>query len=310
MVKFSKLSKKEKKDLLMKYLQIIIGTIILVIGQTVFIEQCVLIIGGLTSIGNIINVFIPSKYTVSITVVVLNIVCYIIGRVFLGKKFATQTLLSVVVYTIVYPIISALINNNIATFLVIPKINGEFSETTLLLASAFGGIISGAGIAMCMLGGGSTGGVDVFSVILAKYTKIKVAVWVFLVDAILVLLGYILVNHSLVYFLICILATICSSMTLNFIFTRHNNSYVVNIISKEWQKINDFIINNLDRGSTIINVQGGYKFEEYRMIQAAITRDQYSTLLNKISEIDKSAFVTITNAYEINGEGFQDFSIR
>ena len=55
-----------------------------------------------------------------------------------------------------------------------------------------------------------------------------------------------------------------------------------------------------------MNVQGGYKFEDYRMIQAAISRNQYALLLDKISEIDQSAFVIVSSAREVNGEGFQN----
>lgn len=307
MTKLSSMSQKQKKDLLFRSLKIILGTIILALGQTIFIEQCVLVTGGLASIGNIVNQFIPSKYTVSITVVILTIISFLLGYIFLSKKFIAQTILSMVVYAIAYPIFSALLNNGFLNFLTIPPdpSTGVFSETTMLLAGVFGGITSGAGIGICMLGGGSTGGMDVLAILMAKITKTKVSLWIFILDALVVFLGYILVNRSIVYFLVCSLSALCCSISLDFLFSKRNDSYVVNIISKEWESINNFIINDLDRGSTIIDVQGGYKFDNYRMIQAAISRDQYSTLLSKISEIDNSAFVTVNSAHDINGEGFQ-----
>lgn len=302
MKKLALMTKKEKMSLVRNSLQIIMGTLILAIGQVLFIEQCSLVTGGLASIGNIINKFFPSQYTVSIAVVVLNILCFLIGSIFIGKTFAAQTLLSTLFYTLLYPVISALMSNNLLPFL---QFN-EMNDLNLLLAGLFGGVISGIGIGICMGAGGSTGGVDVFAILISKITRIKVSILVFIIDGTIVLLGFIFIKPDFVYFLICVLSSFCCSASLEFVFTRKNNCYVVDIISKEWKTINDFIIINLERGSTIVNVQGGYKFENYRMIQAAISRNQYALLLDKISEIDQSAFVIVSSAREVNGEGFQN----
>ena len=302
MKKLALMTKKEKMSLVRNSLQIIMGTLILAIGQVLFIEQCSLVTGGLASIGNIINKFFPSQYTVSITVVILNILCFLVGSIFIGKTFAAQTLLSTLFYTLLYPVISALMSNNLLPFL---QFN-EMNDLNLLLAGLFGGVISGIGIGICMGAGGSTGGVDVFAILISKLTRIKVSILVFIIDGTIVLLGFIFVKPDFVYFLICVLSSFCCSASLEFVFTRKNNCYVIDIISKEWKAINDFIIINLERGSTIVNVQGGYKFEDYRMIQAAISRDQYTQLIDKISEIDQSAFVIVSSAREVNGEGFQN----
>ncbi len=302
MKKLALMTKKEKMSLVRNSLQIIMGTLILAIGQVLFIEQCSLVTGGLASIGNIINKFFPSQYTVSITVVVLNILCFLVGTIFIGKTFAAQTLLSTLFYTLLYPVISALMSNNLLPFL---QFN-EMNDLNLLLAGLFGGVITGIGIGICMGAGGSTGGVDVFAILISKLTRIKVSILVFIIDGTIVLLGFIFVKPDFVYFLICVLSSFCCSASLEFVFTRKNNCYVIDIISKEWKAINDFIIIKLERGSTIVNVQGGYKFEDYRMIQAAISRDQYTQLIDKISEIDQSAFVIVSSAREVNGEGFQN----
>lgn len=302
MKKLALMTKKEKMSLVRNSLQIIMGTLILAIGQVLFIEQCSLVTGGLASIGNIINKFFPSQYTVSITVVALNILCFLVGSIFIGKTFAAQTLLSTLFYTLLYPVISALMSNNLLPFL---QFN-EMNDLNLLLAGLFGGVISGIGIGICMSAGGSTGGVDVFAVLISKITRIKVSILMFIIDGTIVLLGFIFIKPDFVYFLICVLSSFCCSASLEFVFTRKNNCYVIDIISKEWKAINDFIIINLERGSTIVNVQGGYKFEDYRMIQAAISRNQYALLLDKISEIDQSAFVIVSSAREVNGEGFQN----
>lgn len=305
MLKFKEMTKQQKHDMFMRFFKIFVGTILLAIGQAIFIEQCALVIGGVASIGNIINYFINTQYTVRVTVVVLNILCFLLGLIFLGKKFSAQTLISTIIYTIAYPIISSLMHTDFMAFLKMPLENGQFTDVTLLLAGMFGGMISGLGIAMCFLGGGSTGGVDVFAILFAKITHTKAPLWMFVIDAAVVFLGYIILGQgNLIYFLVCVLSALLCSLTTELIMSKQNNSFVVNIVSDKWKEINDFIINDLDRGSTLIDVVGGYTMKNRRMVQAAISRHQYSLLLSKISEIDKEAFVTINSAHEINGEGF------
>lgn len=302
MLKLKKMTKKQKRDMLMRVLKVILGTLILAFGQAVFIEQYNLVIGGVASIGNIIKVFIDTEYTVRVTVVILEVLCFVIGYLFLGKRFSAQTLISTIVYIVAYPLISTLAK------MFIPLMTSGDSNVILLLAGVFGGMISGLGIALCLLGGGSTGGVDVFAILLAKATHTKAPIWMFIVDAVVVFLGYILIDsdgNNLMYCLICILAALCSSLTTEVIISKQNNSFVVNIVSSKWEEINEFILKDLDRGSTLIDVIGGYTMENRRMIQAAISRDQYSLLISKISEVDKDAFVTINGAHEVNGEGFE-----
>ncbi len=305
MLKFKDMTLKQKHEALKRVFIVMLGTIILAIGQAVFIEQYNLVIGGVASIGNIVNHFIPSPYTVRVTVVVLNISCFLVGLIFLGKKFSAQTLISTIVYTIVYPIISYLMQTDLFAFLKMPIEAEGISNMTLLLAGVFGGIISGVGVTLCFLAGGSTGGVDVFCILFAKITRSKPPIWMFIIDAIVVFLGYILLGQgNFIYFLICVLSTLLCSLTTEIMMSKRNNAYVVNILSEKWEEINKFIIEDLDRGSTIIDVVGGYTNKKHRLIQAAISRDQYAVLLSKISEVDKEAFVTINSAHEVNGEGF------
>ena len=298
MLKFKDMTKKQKQDMLKRVLQVVIGTIILAFGQAIFIEQCALVIGGVASIGNIINHFINTPYTVRVTVVVLNVVCFLIGLIFFGKKFSAKTLISTIVYIIAYPLVSYLMQTDIAAFLRMPFDGNLDSYTTLLLAGIFGGMVSGVGIAFCFLGGGSTGGVDVFAILFAKVTRTKVPLWMFIIDAVVVFLGYIILGKgNVIYFLICVLSALSNSLTTEMILSKQNNSYVVSIVSEKWEEINSFILEELDRGSTLIDIVGGYTMKSHRMIQAAISRDQYSLLLSKISEIDKDAFDTINSAH-------------
>ena len=84
-------------------------------------------------------------------------------------------------------------------------------------------------------------------------------------------------------------------------------SIFVQIISKENDKINEFIQKELDRGSTYFNVQGGYKGDEHRLLEVIVYRREYSQLIDYIHKVDKNAFVISLESKEVFGEGFKQY---
>ena len=78
-----------------------------------------------------------------------------------------------------------------------------------------------------------------------------------------------------------------------------------NIISKKNEEINSFVIEELERGSTIINGIGGYTKDEVNILQVTLDIREYYILMDIIAKVDPSAFVTVTKASSVRGEGFK-----
>ena len=87
-------------------------------------------------------------------------------------------------------------------------------------------------------------------------------------------------------------------------FLGSSRSFIAHIISEKCDEINKEITGNIDRGSTIIDVTGGYTGKPRRMLMVSFTMNQYSEIINAVNKIDKNAFVTVHQAREINGEGW------
>lgn len=304
MVKKLKLKREDWIKILTRFLIIAIGNLLLAFGTSIFLVQCNIVAGGLSGLGILFQKFLP----VDVTMAILQWAMFFLGWFLLGKKFALQTLVATIIYPLGVAFFTRIIGYNNIDLLRFSQISeGVFSESTLLIASMFGGAICGIGVAMNMIGGGSTGGLDILALLLHKVTKIKTSFWMFVIDAAIILAGAFFVNSDDAFFhlLVGVLCAFICAMVLELMFARQNNCYVAQIISKNWKEINKYIHDDLGRGSTILTVEGGYRYQEYRMIQVAFSQNERLLLLNAIATIDNKAFVTCFQAREINGEGFR-----
>ncbi|MDD7736109.1 MAG: YitT family protein [Bacilli bacterium] len=299
--------KMTKKELLMKLRNlflVIVGTTILGFGVGVFILPFDLVTGGVPGIAILLKKIIPIEaISVELYTTIVTWVLFFLGLIFLGKDFALKTLTS----TIVYPIAI-----NLSSLLVSPDVlkgffylqGSAYQQIAIVLASVFGGAFVGAGCAITFLGGGSTGGVDIISLIISKYIpRIKSSVSMFIIDGLLVVLGMFILNDFVLTLLGIVSAFICA-IVVDFLFVGESKAFVCEIITDKYEEINLAIREKIDRTTTLIDVVGGYSKEKKKMVMVSFTMNQYSQLTSLISNIDKDAFMTIHRAHEINGKGF------
>ena len=95
---------------------------------------------------------------------------------------------------------------------------------------------------------------------------------------------------------------------INKIYIGNNNCYYAEIISPKWKEINDEINSSLERGTTLYKAVGGFTGEEKVMIRVVFTKDEYFDLQKIIVKFDKKAFITVTHAHQVTGDGFKKFS--
>ncbi|MBE6684498.1 MAG: YitT family protein [Ruminococcaceae bacterium] len=299
-----KFSRSEILNFLKNTLLVIVGTIILSFGSAVFIIPFDLVTGGVSGIAIVLHRIIPLDFlTVDLIITIVTWLLFFVGFFVLGKSFALKTLIS----TIIYPLgISLFMKLSDPSFL-----NGffclqasQYSEISLILATALGGACVGAGCAITFLGGGSTGGVDIISFSICKvFKRLKSSVVIFIVDASIVVFGMFVIG-DFVLSLLGIFSALVAAFMVDKVFIGSSKSFIAQIISEEYKAINAEIIKKIDRGSTIVDVVGGYTGENKKMIMVSFTVNQYAEILNVINRNDKNAFVTIHQAHEINGEGW------
>ena len=293
---------KQVKDVFL----VIIGSIVLSFGAAVFFIPNEIVSGGMPGIAVILKTLFG--WNEELVVTILTWALYFVGFIFLGKKFALQTLCSAIVYPLGIFVFGYVYEQVPFFHLQSSVVLGEsIINTNDLLAAIFGGVFTGLGVALTFLGGGSTGGTDIPSLILQKYAKIKVSVASLAIDVLIIIFGLVALKR-LDLALIGIIGAVITAFVIDRVFLGEQHSYIAYIISSQYEEINNFILEKMERGTTLLDVQGGYSGHENKMIIVCFDYREYTYLQEKLNQIDPHAFISIVKAHKIQGEGFTGYS--
>lgn len=301
-----KLSKQDLIKSAKNIFLIVVGTLILSFGTSLFMLPYDLVTGGISGYAIVISQLVPPEIewlTVEMIITILTWATFILGYFVLGKAFAMKSLVS----TIVYPIgISMFSNITNADFMdgFFNLQTSQYSGVGVLLAAVFSGVLVGLGCALSFLGGGSTGGIDVISFTICKiFKKFRSSVVIFVVDASAVIFGMFIIG-DFVLSLLGIISAFIAAMVVDKVFIGGSKAFVAHIITDKYDEITRQTIEILDRTTTIMDVTGGYSKQGKKMVMVSFSMNQYSELMNIITKTDRDAFMTVNQAHEINGEGW------
>jgi len=270
-----------------EWLLIIAGSCILAISVGLFVLPNNILTGGVAGIVVIIKKFFPVNE--EYLVIVINVVLFIVGWIFLGKKFFRKTILSLVSYSIALLIVKEVF--------VAPQVNP-------ILAAVYGGMLSGIGVAMVIKQGGSTGGMDIPPLILQKYFDVDPSKGIMVTDALTVLAGFYAYGFEAI--LLGLVSVFVSGTAINKILNAYKGitGTQIQIISDKYEDISNAIMTELERGTTIINGKGGYSNDEKHIILVVVSDNELDDVMNIINRYDKNAFTITSEAIDVNGEGF------
>lgn len=272
---------------LRQVLLIELGTFLFAFSIGVFILPGKVLTGGVAGISTLLISFVPISE--DYLVIILNTALFLLGSIFLGKKFFFNTL----IYSVSYPFALLFVTRHI------PPI-----EIDPLLGAIYGGFIGGVAIGIMFRNGGSSGGMDAIALIVEKYFKIKVTYTIMFNDALTVLAGLFIygLNNVLIGLISVYLTTFAMERTINIY--RGIEAQKFEIISNKYQELNKAIQEKLDRGTTLLNAQGGYKNHDRKVLMVVVKNEQFNDVKQIIDEIDPNAFVIISEIKDVNGEGF------
>ena len=301
-----KLEKRSVLTTLKNFTLVVLGTLILAFGTAVFMIPYNLVAGGISGISIVIDLIIPDSITfisVDLIITVITWALFFVGLFVLGRSFALKTLISTIVYPPAISLFMHLTSPDVLSGYFYLR-GAEHPEVAFILAALAGGVAVGVGCAVAFLGGGSTGGVDIIAFIICKFfPRLKSSKVIFAIDATIVILGVFAVADITVSIL-GIVCALVSAMLIDKVFLGGRQAFVAHIVSTEYEAINRLVIERLNRTTTIVDVVGGYTMADKKMLIISFTMSQYSEMLNIINQTDKTAFVTVHRAHEINGEGW------
>lgn len=270
----------------LNYTALLIGSFLIALSFNLFLLPNKIASGGVSGISVIINDLfdVPPAY-VQWT---LNIPLFLAGIVVLGKQFGVKT----AVGSVLLPLFVLLTSH------------WEPPTHEPLLGAVYGGLGVGIGLGLVFRGRGSTGGLDVAAQILHRLTGIRLGLSVAVLDGLVIASAGIFISlENALYALIGLFVT---SKTIDFVQTGVQSSKAAFIISKNPQLVSDAILHDLDRGLTRLQGVGGYTGEDRPVLLVVVGQNEVTRLKLLVRDADPDAFVIISNAAEVLGEGFYD----
>ena len=278
------------KKIILDILVILIGNLCIALAVAFFVIPNKLLVGGTAGIAVALNAFWAVPEEVVINVLVYSL--FIAGAFVLGREFFFKTITS----TLVYPILLALATD---LYKIIPI---EYITMDTLTSIICAGVLVGFGIGIVYKRNASTGGMDIIPLIINKYTGIPLHILLMAVDCFTVLLGVIAYGlQAAIYGVISV--AICSFIIDKTILLGAKQTKQVQIISQESDAILERILQDLDRGCTIVESRGGYTNQKRDMLMVVVPINEYQRMIDVVHEMDSSAFVIVSDINEIRGRG-------
>ena len=281
------------------YFLISVGTLIFCLAWTSFIQPNGLTSGGLTGLCTIIQYATNGGIPIGLTYPIINGGLLVLGFLCLGASFGFKTIYVIALSSIL--------------FSVLPNFDGEVWSLNLrvimnnkLLVVLVGAFMESIGIGLVLLRGGSTGGTDIVAMIINKYWPISPGK-VYLYSDIFIIASLLLVPgthiEDLVYAYVLMLGF---SFGVDYVLLGDKSSVQILVFSSKYQQIADHIIHDVRRGVTALQSVGWYSQKESKVLLIIARKHQMNEVVNEIKSIDKKAFISVSTAMSVYGEGFEE----
>lgn len=272
-----------------KYVIITIACFIYGAGISLFIDPNNLAPGGFTGLSVMISRLLPVE--TGTLYLILNIPVIILGIWKFGWRFTASTLYAIFVVSI-------------ATNLFV---NFEPVTRQPILGAGFGGVLIAVGMGMVLRNSATTGGTDIIVKCLRqKIPHLKTGTLMLIIDAVIIGLGGVVFGNpeSVLY---SIIATGTTSVVLDMVLYGRDEAKLIYIISDKSQSIAPRILNELDIGVTYLEGSGAYMNKEKKIIMCVVKKQLAYKVEQIVREEDTLAFMIISSASEIYGEGFKSY---
>ena len=284
------------------YFLISIGTLIFCLAWTSFLQPNGLASGGLTGLCTILQYSTNGLIPIGWSYPILNGGLLILAFLSLGKSFGVKTIYVIGLSSLLFGIL--------------PKFNGEIWAPDLevlmdnkLMVALVGAFLESVGIGLVLLRGGSTGGTDIVAMIINKYWPVSPGK-VYLYSDVFIVASLLFVPESLgggvENMIYAYVVMIGFSFGVDYVLLGDKSSVQLLVFSPKYEQIADHIIYDVQRGVTALQSVGWYSQKESKVLLIILKKQQMNEVINEIKRIDKDAFISVSTANSVYGEGFEE----
>ena len=229
-------------------------------------------------------------------VLCINIVLLIAAGLILGWNFGIKT---------IYCIIMLSMSMNVWQD-ILPT--DDFLHIDRFLSMCIGGVITGFGVAIALMQGGSAGGTDIVAMIINKFRAISYGRVIFVLD-LLIIASSLTVGFSIDAAIYGYIMTLVFGYTVDMILAGNKQSSQVFIISPKYEEITRALNLELGRGVTLIESEGGYTHNHTKMVMVVCNNRETPAVMKYVKNIDPNAFMTVASVMGVYGQGFQPIKL-
>ena len=273
------------------YVRILLGTLLMAASTNFFYGPARMVPGGFTGLAIILRDVGTKALHLSLPLgiwnVLLNVPMILLSIRVRGWHFMRRTFLAALAFSF--------------WLLLVPEL--ELVPGEYFLTSVAGGCLMGAGLGLVFLGKATTGGTDTLAALIQKMLPHLNTAQIFpVLDGAVILLSVWIFGMEISLYAVS--SVILSGRIADGIIAGARNACVAYIISEKSEEISSQILQEMNRGVTMLEGTGKYTNSPRPVLFCAVSKKQAVVLRELVEEIDRNAFLILTDAHEVRGEGF------
>jgi uncharacterized membrane-anchored protein YitT (DUF2179 family) len=266
-----------------------VGVLLIAAGLDMFLIPNKIAAGGVSGIATILHYLTGAP--VGAAILALNIPLFAMGIYRLGLRFGFRSFYGTITLSLAVDLLAP----------VLPAPTGD-----ILLASLYGGVLTGLGMGLVFRFRGTTGGTDLAAAILRTYIGVNIGKLLFLVDGAVVLAaGFAFRSAELAMY--ALIAIFITAWLIDLVQSGFSYAKAFLIISERPEEIARAILAGLNRGATAWAAQGVYTGARREVLLSVVNRSEVTRLKDIVHEVDPGAFVILADVHEVLGEGFKEY---
>ena len=282
------------------YFLMTIGSVIFCMAWTSIIIPTGLTSGGLTGLFTIIEYATNGAIPMGIPYWIMNIGLLVIGFLSLGRAFGIKTIYVILLTSVLF---------NVLPEFDALEYTGFVENDEKLLAALIGAGMEAIGLGIVLLRGGSSGGTDIIAMIINKYWPVSPGKVYLYTDIFIIASLLFIPDKTLIDVVYAYIIMLGFSFGIDYVLLGNKSSVQILVFSSKYEQIADHIINDVHRGVTALQSVGWYSQKESKVLLIVSRKYQMNEVIREIKSIDPKAFVSVSSAMSVYGEGFEDVKI-
>lgn len=277
------------------YFLMTVGSVIFCMAWTSIIIPTGLTSGGLTGLSTIIEYATGGAIPMGVPYWIINIGLLVIGFLSLGRAFGIKTIYVIILTSVLF--------NVLPQFEVLKCYDFENDK---LVGALLGAALESVGLGLVLLRGGSSGGTDIIAMIINKYWPVSPGRVYLYTDVLIIASLFLIPGTELIDVVYAYVIMLGFSFGIDFVLLGNKSSVQILVFSQHYEQIADHIIHNVHRGVTALQSVGWYSQKESKVLLIVSRKYQMNEVIKEIKSIDPKAFVSVSTAMSVYGEGFEE----